>query len=200
MPLSREDRWLTSCLLLSLALALALLGVNAAIFRFTGIFYFPREFAPLVCLALQFAYFDRCSAPSSRRATPSSSRTARSTRSRISPRRFSSAACSSRRSRRSTSRSSAGTARSASTRRACWNGPPRTRPCAPSSTSATSRRTPSFCWRRWSRAWPSTSAACGCISTRSSIRSSRAASSTISFPAPVRDRCTRARISWTSSS
>ncbi len=61
MPLSREDRWLTGCLLLSLALTAALMfGVNAAEFRFTWISYFPRMFAPLICLCLQFAYFDRC--------------------------------------------------------------------------------------------------------------------------------------------
>jgi membrane-associated phospholipid phosphatase len=60
MPLSREDRWLTGCLLLSLTLAALMFGVNAAEFRFTWISYFPRMFAPLICLCLQFAYFDRC--------------------------------------------------------------------------------------------------------------------------------------------
>ena len=60
MPLSREDLWLTRCLLLALALAAASAAVNAAAFRFTGICYFPRLAAPLLCLALHFAYFDRC--------------------------------------------------------------------------------------------------------------------------------------------
>ena len=59
MPLSREDRWLTGCLLLVLALTAAMLGVNAAAFHFTGISYFPRLATPLICVALQFAYFDR---------------------------------------------------------------------------------------------------------------------------------------------
>ena len=56
MPLSREDRWLTNILLLSLALALVFLGINASTFRFTGISYFPRLLTPLLCVALQFAY------------------------------------------------------------------------------------------------------------------------------------------------
>ena len=60
MPLSREDRWLTGLLLLALALAALLIAVNAAAFRFTGISYFPRLATPLICAALQFAYFDRC--------------------------------------------------------------------------------------------------------------------------------------------
>ncbi|HEX4047093.1 MAG TPA: phosphatase PAP2 family protein [Elusimicrobiota bacterium] len=60
MPLSREDRWLSACLLFSLALTFLLIGVNAATRRFTGISYFPRLSTPLICLGLQFAYFDRC--------------------------------------------------------------------------------------------------------------------------------------------
>lgn len=60
MPLSREDRWLTGCLLLSLTLAALLTGLNAAAFRFTGICYFPRQSTPLLLIALQFAYFDPC--------------------------------------------------------------------------------------------------------------------------------------------
>ncbi len=62
MPPQREDRWLTGLLLLALALAFLPLGVNAAFFHYTFISYFPREFAPLLCVALQFAYFDRCHA------------------------------------------------------------------------------------------------------------------------------------------
>jgi membrane-associated phospholipid phosphatase len=60
MPLSREDRWLTGCLLVMLALSFLMMGVNAASFRYTSISYFPRLFTPLICLALQFSYFDRC--------------------------------------------------------------------------------------------------------------------------------------------
>jgi hypothetical protein len=59
MPLSREDRWLTGWLLLAFALALVMMGVNAVFFHYTTISYFPREFTPLICLALHFAYFDR---------------------------------------------------------------------------------------------------------------------------------------------
>ena len=60
MPLSREDRWLTWCFLLSLALTVLLVAVNIAAFHFSGVSYFPRLGLPLICLALQFAYFDRC--------------------------------------------------------------------------------------------------------------------------------------------
>ena len=60
MPPSREDRWLAYLIFLSLALALAFICVNAASFRFTGISYFPRLLTPLVCVALQFAFFDDC--------------------------------------------------------------------------------------------------------------------------------------------
>lgn len=59
MPLSREDRWLSCLLLLSFALALLFFLINIAAFHYTGISYFPRESTPLICLALQFAYFDR---------------------------------------------------------------------------------------------------------------------------------------------
>lgn len=52
-----EDRWLTGWLLVCAAAAAAAAAVNAAALRFTGICYFPRELAPLLCLALQFAYF-----------------------------------------------------------------------------------------------------------------------------------------------
>ena len=60
MPLSLEDRWLTGCVFFTLGLSFLLMGVNAAFFRYTGISYFPRELTPLICLVLQFAYFDRC--------------------------------------------------------------------------------------------------------------------------------------------
>ncbi|MFI5360521.1 MAG: phosphatase PAP2 family protein [Elusimicrobiota bacterium] len=60
MPLSREDRWLTGCLLLSVGLSCLLLGINASQFHYTWIVYFPRLAAPLICVALQFAYFDKC--------------------------------------------------------------------------------------------------------------------------------------------
>jgi membrane-associated phospholipid phosphatase len=56
MPPSREDRWLTGCLLLSLALTAAFVAVNAAFFRFTGICYFPRLAWPLVVPALYLSY------------------------------------------------------------------------------------------------------------------------------------------------
>ena len=68
MPPSREDRWLTCLIFLSLALALVFLGINASIFRFTGISYFPRLLAPLLCVALQFSFFDGCYAHISPRA------------------------------------------------------------------------------------------------------------------------------------
>jgi membrane-associated phospholipid phosphatase len=58
MPPSREDRWLNFLLILSLALTLVFLAVNAASSRFTGISYFPRLLAPLLCVALQFAFFE----------------------------------------------------------------------------------------------------------------------------------------------
>jgi len=58
-PLSREDRFLSYLLLLTFALTLLFLLINAAAFHFTGISYFPRESTPLICLGLQFAYFDR---------------------------------------------------------------------------------------------------------------------------------------------
>lgn len=60
MPLSREDRWLSSLLLLSFALTVVLVLVNATTFHYTGISYFPRLSTPLICLGMQFAYFDRC--------------------------------------------------------------------------------------------------------------------------------------------
>lgn len=59
MTLSREDRWLSFLLLVSALLTLVLVLVNAATFRYTGISYFPRESTPLICLGLQFAYFDK---------------------------------------------------------------------------------------------------------------------------------------------
>jgi hypothetical protein len=59
MTLSREDRYLSFLLLLSLALTLLFFLINAAAFHYTGISYFPRESTPLICLGLQFAYFDK---------------------------------------------------------------------------------------------------------------------------------------------
>ena len=57
MTLSREDRWLAGWLLAALLTAGALLAVNAAFFRFTGISYFPREGWWLAFVALDFAIF-----------------------------------------------------------------------------------------------------------------------------------------------
>ncbi|MFI5345988.1 MAG: phosphatase PAP2 family protein [Elusimicrobiota bacterium] len=48
---TREDRWLIAWLLLTLAVAFALIAHNAATARFTGISYFPREFTPLIFAA-----------------------------------------------------------------------------------------------------------------------------------------------------
>ncbi|HXT02357.1 MAG TPA: phosphatase PAP2 family protein [Elusimicrobiota bacterium] len=59
LPLSREDRYLSWLLFLSFALALLFFLINASAFHYTGISYFPRESTPLICLGLQFAYFDR---------------------------------------------------------------------------------------------------------------------------------------------
>lgn len=59
MPVSREDRFLSCLLLLSLALTVLFVLVNATTFHYTGISYFPRLSTPLICLGLQFAYFDR---------------------------------------------------------------------------------------------------------------------------------------------
>jgi hypothetical protein len=60
MPLSREDRWLTGWLFLTLALSALLAAINCAAFHYTGICYFPRYDTPLICLGLQFAFLDRC--------------------------------------------------------------------------------------------------------------------------------------------
>lgn len=57
MTLSREDRWLAGWLLAALLTAGALLAVNAAFFRYTGISYFPRECWWLAFVALDFAVF-----------------------------------------------------------------------------------------------------------------------------------------------
>jgi hypothetical protein len=59
MPLSREDRWLTRWLLLTLALAVLLIGVNALGCRYTGILYYPGRFLPLTLIALPVAYCSR---------------------------------------------------------------------------------------------------------------------------------------------
>ena len=59
LPLSRDERRLTQLLLLSLVLTAVFLLINAVAFHFTGISYFPRLSTPLICLALQFAYFDK---------------------------------------------------------------------------------------------------------------------------------------------
>lgn len=55
----QEDRWLSRWLLLSLAAACLMSGVNAVGFHFTGIFYYPRQFL-LALLALPVAYCGRC--------------------------------------------------------------------------------------------------------------------------------------------
>ena len=57
--MSREDRWLTRWLLLTLAVALLLIGVNAVGFHYTGIFYYPRQFL-LAFIAVPVAYCGRC--------------------------------------------------------------------------------------------------------------------------------------------
>lgn len=57
MTLSREDRWLTGCLLAALLAAALLLAVNASWFHYTGISYFPRECWWLAFVALDFAIF-----------------------------------------------------------------------------------------------------------------------------------------------
>ena len=59
MTLAREDKHLSYLLILSLGLALLFFLVNAAAFQFTGVADFPRESPPLICLGLQFAYFDK---------------------------------------------------------------------------------------------------------------------------------------------
>jgi membrane-associated phospholipid phosphatase len=59
MPLSREDRWLTYLLLLSFGLTVLFCLINITAFHYTGISYFPRESTPLICLGMQFAYFDK---------------------------------------------------------------------------------------------------------------------------------------------
>jgi hypothetical protein len=59
MPLSREDRWLTGWLLLTLAVALLLVGVNAVGLHYTGILYYPRAGFLLLCVALPVAYSGR---------------------------------------------------------------------------------------------------------------------------------------------
>mgnify|MGYP001594678625 CR=1 FL=1 len=57
MTLTREDRWLSGWLLAALLTAGAMLAVNAACFRYTGISYFPREAWWLAFVALDFAIF-----------------------------------------------------------------------------------------------------------------------------------------------
>jgi hypothetical protein len=57
VTLSREDRWLAGWLLAALLTAGAMLAVNAACFRYTGISYFPREGWWLAFVALDFAIF-----------------------------------------------------------------------------------------------------------------------------------------------
>lgn len=57
MTLSREDRWLSGWLLAALLTAGALLALNAAFFRYTGISYFPRECWWLAFVALDLAVF-----------------------------------------------------------------------------------------------------------------------------------------------
>lgn len=52
MGSSREDRWLAGWIALTVLVSLALIGVNAATSRFTGISYFPREFTPFIFVAL----------------------------------------------------------------------------------------------------------------------------------------------------
>lgn len=52
MRLTREDRWLTAWLALTVLVSSALIAVNAATSRFTGIGYFPRELTPLIFAAL----------------------------------------------------------------------------------------------------------------------------------------------------
>jgi PAP2 superfamily protein len=68
MPLSREDRWLTLLLLLPLSLAFVSYGINAQLFHFTGISYFPCLLTPVIFLALILAYRDRSYASLSPRA------------------------------------------------------------------------------------------------------------------------------------
>jgi hypothetical protein len=55
MVLTREDRWLTAWLLLTLLVSFSLIGYNAATSCFTGVCYFPREFTPLIFAALSAA-------------------------------------------------------------------------------------------------------------------------------------------------
>jgi hypothetical protein len=52
MRLTREDRRLTAWLLLTFLVSFALIGINAATARYTGASYFPKEFTPLVFVAL----------------------------------------------------------------------------------------------------------------------------------------------------
>lgn len=52
MRLTREDRWLAAWLLLTVAVASAMIARNAACERFTGASYFPKEILPLAFVAL----------------------------------------------------------------------------------------------------------------------------------------------------
>lgn len=57
VTLSREDRWLTGCLVFALLTAGALFGINALVFHYTGVSYFPREAWWLAFVAADFAIF-----------------------------------------------------------------------------------------------------------------------------------------------
>lgn len=56
-PLSAEERALSAWLLASLGAALAMAGVNAVFFHYTGACYFPRLLTPGLFAALQCAYY-----------------------------------------------------------------------------------------------------------------------------------------------
>ena len=57
MILTREDRWLTGCLVAALLTTAALFTTNSFRFHYTGISYFPREGWWLAFVALDFAIF-----------------------------------------------------------------------------------------------------------------------------------------------
>lgn len=55
----KADLWLAACLAGAALLSAVFIFINVLGPRYTGISYFPREFAPLIVLALHFSWFAR---------------------------------------------------------------------------------------------------------------------------------------------
>jgi membrane-associated phospholipid phosphatase len=66
--MTSEDWWLAACLVLMLLTAGVLIGINAFLFRYTGISYLPRQGVALIFPALEFVAFGLYTRDSSPRA------------------------------------------------------------------------------------------------------------------------------------